>query len=138
MLSDITRRACLSAMTVSALTGSEPDAAPSGRPIQLHCDLSVDPHREQDMVDNFEKSFRPVSRKQPGFIDLKMLKLKDAIRGAAEAPVPVGDGQRRTASEVDQYRSAPPKPGRPSRTLSPTKTSASSGTTSTDPSEHFV
>ena len=82
-MSDITRRACLSAMTVSTLTLSEAEAAPSARPIQLHCDLAVDPHREQEMLDNFEKIFRPVARKQPGFIDLKMLKLKDAIRGAA-------------------------------------------------------
>jgi antibiotic biosynthesis monooxygenase (ABM) superfamily enzyme len=60
-----------------------PVAAAAGRPIQLHCDLAVDPKREQEMLDNFEKIFRPVARKQPGFIDLKMLKLKDAIRGAA-------------------------------------------------------
>ena len=34
------------------------------------------------MLDNFEKVFRPVAKKQAGFIDLKMLKLKAAIRGA--------------------------------------------------------
>jgi antibiotic biosynthesis monooxygenase (ABM) superfamily enzyme len=82
-LSTISRRACLSAIAASAVPVSEADAAPATRPIQLHCDLAVDPKREQEMLENFEKIFRPVARKQPGFIDLKMLKLKDAIRGAA-------------------------------------------------------
>jgi len=66
------------------LAGAVANAAPAatgGRPIQLHCDLAVDPKREQEMLDNFEKIFRPVARKQPGFIDLKMLKLAAPIRG---------------------------------------------------------
>lgn len=67
----------------AGITATVASAAPVGRPIQLHCDLAVDPKREQEMLDNFEKTFRPVARKQPGFIDLKMLKLKTAIRGAA-------------------------------------------------------
>jgi len=81
-LSDITRRACLGAVAASTILSTAAEAAPT-RPIQLHCDLAVDPKREQEMLDAFEKIFRPVARKQPGFIDLKMLKLKDAIRGAA-------------------------------------------------------
>ena len=79
---DITRRG-LGAVAVSALLSTEAGAVPATRPIQLHCDLAVDPKREQEMLDAFEKIFRPVARKQPGFIDLKMLKLKEAIRGAA-------------------------------------------------------
>jgi antibiotic biosynthesis monooxygenase (ABM) superfamily enzyme len=70
-------------VAVSALLSTEAGAVPATRPIQLHCDLAVDPKREQEMLDAFEKIFRPVARKQPGFIDLKMLKLKEAIRGAA-------------------------------------------------------
>lgn len=64
-----------------AAAAAAASAAPAGRPIQLHCDLSVDPKREQEMMDAFEKQFRPVARKQPGFIDLKMLKLQAPIRG---------------------------------------------------------
>ena len=34
------------------------------------------------MLDHFEKIFRPTARKQPGYIDLKTLKLQQAVRGA--------------------------------------------------------
>jgi hypothetical protein len=71
-------------MIMAGTAGSiSAEAAATTRPIQLHCDLAVDPKREQEMLDNFEKVFRPVARKQPGYIDLKMLKLKQAIRGNA-------------------------------------------------------
>ena len=72
-------------MLGGAVTAGSGAGAPTKRPIQLHCDLTVDPKREQEMLDNFEKIFRPVARKQPGFIDLKMLKVRDAIRGSAPA-----------------------------------------------------
>ena len=77
------RRTCLGMMLAGAVTAAGVDAAPAKRPIQLHCDLSVDPRREQEMLDNFEKIFRPVAQKQPGFIDLRMLKIRDQIRGSA-------------------------------------------------------
>ena len=78
------RRTCFGLLAAGALAGSAASAtAATTRPIQLHCDLAVDPKREQEMLDNFEKIFRPVARKQPGFIDLKMLKLQTAIRGSA-------------------------------------------------------
>lgn len=64
----------------AASTASARAAAPPGH-IQLHLDLAVDPKREQEMLDNFEKVFRPTARKQPGYIDLKMLKLQQAVRG---------------------------------------------------------
>src|ERR1700682_1936769 len=77
------RRTCLGMLLAGSVPAASGAAAPTKRPIQLHCDLNVDPKREQEMLDNFEKIFRPVARKQPGFIDLKMLKLKTAIRGPA-------------------------------------------------------
>jgi heme-degrading monooxygenase HmoA len=79
------RRTYLGMMLTGAVTAASSAAAPAKRAIQLHCDLTVDPKREQEMLDNFEKLFRPVARKQPGFIDLKMLKIRDAIRGTAPA-----------------------------------------------------
>jgi len=78
----VNRRKYIGMMIAGAAAGAAP-AATSGRPIQLHCDLAVDAKREEEMLSNFEKVFRPVARKQPGFIDLKMLKLKTAIRGVA-------------------------------------------------------
>ena len=64
---------------------SKTAAGKAARPIQLHVDLAVDPHREQEMLDNFEKIFRPTAKRQPGYIDLKMLKLRSAIEGPAPA-----------------------------------------------------
>ena len=52
-------------------------------PIQLHVDLAVDPAKEKEMLHNFRTVFRPAASKQPGFIDVKMLKLRSALQGAA-------------------------------------------------------
>lgn len=83
------RRSCLQAM-LAAAAGSVlspvalADTQPSGdRPIQLHADLAVDPAKEQEMLEFFEQKFRPAAAQQPGYIDLKMLKLKSTLRGAA-------------------------------------------------------
>jgi hypothetical protein len=46
-------------------------------------DLSVDPAREQEKLHNFHAVFRPAAIKQPGFVDVKMLKLRSALTGAA-------------------------------------------------------
>ena len=37
------------------------------------------------MPQNFRTVFRPAASKQPGFIDVKMLKLRTALQGAAPA-----------------------------------------------------
>jgi len=60
-------------------------AASKDRPIQLHVDLSVDPGQEREMLHNFHTVFRPAASKQPGFVDVKMLKLRSPLAGAAPA-----------------------------------------------------
>ena len=55
--------------------------------IQLHVDLSVDPAHEQEMVDNFRTIFKPAAAKQPGYIDVTILKLRSAVMGTAPAGV---------------------------------------------------
>jgi heme-degrading monooxygenase HmoA len=62
-------------------------AANSGGKIQLHVDLAVDPAREQEMLSNFRMIFRPVAARQPGYINVEMLKLRSAIQGSAPANV---------------------------------------------------
>lgn len=52
-------------------------------PIQLHVDLDVDPAQEKEMVSNYHKVFHPVITKQPGFVDVKLLKLRSAVAGQA-------------------------------------------------------
>ncbi len=52
-----------------------------GGPIVLYCDLAVDPKREQEMLSHFHNTFKPAAEKFDGFIDLKMLKLRQVIYG---------------------------------------------------------
>jgi hypothetical protein len=80
------RRTCLNALlAVGASAVSQ--AADAARPIQLHVDLAVDPAREKEMLKNFETIFRPAAAKQPGYIDVKMLKLVSTLQGKAPAGV---------------------------------------------------
>ncbi len=60
---------------------------PSARPIQLHVDMSVVPSKEKEMLRNFETIFRPAAAKQPGYIDVKVLKLRSTLMGKAPAGV---------------------------------------------------
>jgi heme-degrading monooxygenase HmoA len=52
-------------------------------PIELHVDLTVDPAKERELLDSFHKVFRPAASKQPGYIDVKLLKLRSVLAGAA-------------------------------------------------------
>ena len=60
-------------------------AAPPS-PIVLYCDLSVAPAREQEMLNNFHNTFKPAATKFPGYIDVKLLKLRSTLSGSAPAP----------------------------------------------------
>jgi hypothetical protein len=68
-----------------ALPGIARAAAPAARtkPIVLYCDLAVDPAREREMLDAFHNHFLPAAQsfRGRGFIDLKMLKLRQVIQG---------------------------------------------------------
>ena len=58
-----------------------PSASNARHPIVLYCDLAIDPAREQEMLDAFHHHFKPVAEKHPGYIDLKMLKLRQVVQG---------------------------------------------------------
>ena len=77
------RRRCIQTALAAAYVAASSRAAETPRHIELHLDLAVAPGREQEMLSNFEKIFRPTAKSQPGYIDLKMLKLREAIRGGA-------------------------------------------------------
>lgn len=70
-----------SAVAATPIARSASAARPAGKPIVLYCDLAVDPAREQEMLDAYHKHFKPVAQKHPGYIDLKMLKLRQVIQG---------------------------------------------------------
>jgi len=53
------------------------------RPVKLHCDLSVDPDKEAEMVQYFETVYRPTAEKFEGYIDLRLLKLHSVLLGKA-------------------------------------------------------
>lgn len=55
------------------------------RPVQLHCDLAVDPTKEAEMVKYFETIYRPAATKFEGYIDLRILKLQAVLLGHAPA-----------------------------------------------------
>jgi len=62
-------------------------AADAAHPILLHVDLSVEPAKEKEMLTNFETVFKPAASKQPGYIDVKMLKLRSTLLGKAPAGI---------------------------------------------------
>ena len=53
------------------------------RSVQLHCDLTVDPAKEAEMVRYFETVYRPTGAKFQGYIDLRILKLQAVLLGNA-------------------------------------------------------
>jgi heme-degrading monooxygenase HmoA len=53
--------------------------------IQLHVELDVPPANEKELVTNFRNVFRPAIRRQPGFVEVKLLKLRSAVVGPAPA-----------------------------------------------------
>lgn len=54
-------------------------------PIQLHVDLQVAPLREEEMVKNYRNVFQPAISRQPGFVHVELLRLRDAVAGTAPA-----------------------------------------------------
>ena len=81
------RRTCLKTVLAAGAAGTGALAAGLGKPIQLHVDLAVDPAKEKEMLHNFETIFRPEAARHPGYIDVKMLKLRTAIQGNAPGGV---------------------------------------------------
>jgi hypothetical protein len=81
------RRTYLKTMLAANAGELAAEAADAAHPIQLHVDLSVDPAKEKEMLKTFETVFRPAASRQPGYIDVKMLKLRSAVQGQAPAGV---------------------------------------------------
>lgn len=67
--------------------GMRPLYAHAPRGIELHVDLNVDPAQAQLMLRTFETEFRQAAAQQPGFIDVKMLKLRSNLMGQTPAHV---------------------------------------------------
>ena len=81
------RRSYLKAMLAAAAGLRGAAAQGAANPIVLDVDLSVEPAREKEMLQNFRTVFKPAATKFPGYIDVKILKLRTALQGSAPAGV---------------------------------------------------
>jgi heme-degrading monooxygenase HmoA len=76
------RKAVTAALaSITALTAQSKKSADDA--IQLHVDMSVDPAKEKELKKNFKETFKPAMSKQPGFLHVYMLKLREAKAGKA-------------------------------------------------------
>jgi len=55
-----------------------------GKPIQLFVEMDVDPAREKEMLSVFHNRFQPEAKKHPGYIDVKVLKLRQMVQGSPQ------------------------------------------------------
>jgi antibiotic biosynthesis monooxygenase (ABM) superfamily enzyme len=80
------RRTYLKTMlAVGANLGVASAQTKTRNPIVLYVDLAVDPAKEKEMVNNYHTIFRPAAAKYPGYVDLKIVKLRSALQGSAPA-----------------------------------------------------
>ena len=77
------RRTFSKTMVAAGASPATARAASAARPIQLFVDLSVNPAKEKEMLNNFHTIVRPAAAKFQGFIDLRMLRLRTAVMGSA-------------------------------------------------------
>lgn len=78
------RRRSLQVLTAASAIGAAVpflEGAVGKEPIQLHVELFVDPAREAEMVKNYHSIFKPVISKQPGFVDVKLIKMRSVLEG---------------------------------------------------------
>src|ERR1017187_10804761 len=83
----MTRRTLMTTLATltSGTVASAAPAAESPHPIQVHVDMSVDPAKEKQMLRHFEQDFKPAAAKFPGYIDVKIVKLRSAFQGKPPA-----------------------------------------------------
>lgn len=73
------RRQHLKTLALGTMSAALPAA--TGHPIQLHVDLEVDPARESELLAVFKDHFQPAISHQPGFVEVRLLKLVAAMSG---------------------------------------------------------
>jgi heme-degrading monooxygenase HmoA len=87
----VSRRNCLKKLATAGATGvlfsrtiTATPSAPA-HPIQLHVELDVIPGKEKELEEGFQRFFS-VIRKQPGFVEVRLLKFAKAFEGKEIAP----------------------------------------------------
>ena len=74
------RRKSITAVAAATISSTIPAAAASPW-IPLPVDLNVDPSKEKELLKNFASTFQPTIKKQPGFIEVKLMKLRTVAKG---------------------------------------------------------
>ena len=74
------RRKCLLTL-LGSVTLARHEAEAARRAVELHLDLEVDPLKEREMVENYHQVFQPAIRTQPGFLEVRLLKLRETLAG---------------------------------------------------------
>lgn len=75
--------------TMAALGASSAVAsAAAGSAISLAVEMEVEPAREKELLANYHQTFRPAISKQPGFVEVKLLKFRSVASGDAKSPAP--------------------------------------------------
>jgi antibiotic biosynthesis monooxygenase (ABM) superfamily enzyme len=82
-------RSLLGSMLGSALAavalGPLVRAQAGKKPIQLFVEMEIEPSHEKELLDNFHNIFLPEAKKHPGYISVKLLKLRSVVQGPASA-----------------------------------------------------
>ena len=85
------RRSYLKSMLAAgaglSAASTQVEAQTGGGPIVLYVDMPVDPAKEKQMLKNFHEIFKPAAIKFPGYIDVKIVKIRKALQGSAPAGV---------------------------------------------------
>lgn len=79
------RRNCLKVIGIAPAAAIALQAADAVHPIQLQLDLELDPAKEKELLTNYKNTFRPAISKQPGFVDVKLMKLRAEMAGKVPA-----------------------------------------------------
>ena len=77
------RKAVITALGSAALLGAQGKKKAGDQTIQLHVDMMVDPAKEKELKKNFKETFKPAMAKQPGYLHVYLLKLREAKAGKA-------------------------------------------------------
>ena len=77
------RRKAVRTAVASAAALSAQSKKAADQTIQLHVDMNVDPAKEKDLKKNFKEIFKPAMSKQPGFLHVYLLKLRETKAGRA-------------------------------------------------------
>ena len=76
------RRSYLKSMLAAGAGLAAAKAQTKGNPIVLYVDMPVDPAKEKLMVKNFHEIFKPAAVKHEGYVDLKIVKIRQTVMGA--------------------------------------------------------